>query len=369
VTNIARFLKYGITTGATAAAAAKAALTAIIKEPVDRVVIPTPIGLRFEVPVKFSRKLAEDIAQAIVIKDAGQDIDVTDKMEITATVKLTNDGKITIKSGVGVGKVTKPGLQVPIGEGAINPVPKSMITEAIKEALPAGKGAEVLISAPEGANIAKKTMNAKLGITGGISILGTTGVVKPLSLEACRRSLVPQIDVAIARGYKRILFVPGNIGERIAKQQFGVPEDAIVQTGDFVGYMLDKAVEKGVKEIILLGHSGKLVKLAANIFNTHHKVGDARNEVIASYAGAVGADTQTINGLLAANTSDEASEILKQVGLLEPAYDRVANRVNQRVSDRVENKIKISVVIVAMDGRVLGMDENARSNKPWLKLT
>ena len=248
--SMARFLKYGITTGATAAAAAKAAVIAALKEPVDRVVIPTPIGLRFEVPVKSSRKLAKDSAEAVAVKDAGQDIDATDKMEITATVKLTDDGKITIKSGEGIGKVTKPGLQVPIGEGAINPVPRSMITEAVKEVLPAGKGAEIIISAPEGANIAKKTMNAKLGIKGGVSILGTTGVVKPLSLEACRRSLVPQIDVAIARGYKRILFVPGNIGERIAKEQFGVPEDAIVQTGDFVGYMLDKAVEKGVKEII-----------------------------------------------------------------------------------------------------------------------
>jgi cobalt-precorrin-5B (C1)-methyltransferase len=366
---MARFLKYGITTGATAAAAAKAAVIVALKEPVDRVVIPTPIGLRFEVPIKSSRKLAKDLAEAVAVKDAGEDIDVTDKMEITATVKLTDDGKITIKSGVGVGKVTKPGLQVPIGEGAINPVPKSMITEAVKEVLPAGRGVEIMISAPEGAEIAKKTMNAKLGITGGVSILGTTGVVKPLSLEACRRSLVPQIDVALAKGYKRILFVPGNIGERIAKQQFNVPEDAIVQTGDFVGYMLDKAVEKGVKEIIVLGHSGKLVKLAANIFNTHHKVGDARNEVIASYAGAVGADTKTINELLAANTSDEASEILRQANLLEATYNRIALRVHQRVSDRVENKIKISVVIVAMDGKVLGMDENARCSKPWLKLT
>jgi len=124
-----------------------------------------------------------------------------------------------------------------------------------------------------------------------------------------------------------------------------------------------------VKEIIVLGHSGKLVKLAANIFNTHHKVGDARNEVIASYAGAVGADAKTINALLAANTSDEGSEILRSVGLLEATYDRIAQRVSQRVSDRVENKIKISVVIVSMDGKVLGMDENARCNKPWLKLT
>jgi cobalt-precorrin-5B (C1)-methyltransferase len=366
---LARFLKYGITTGATAAAAAKAATIAALKEPVDHVVIPTPIGLRFEVPVKSSRKLAVDTAEAVAMKDAGQDIDATDKMEITATVKITDDDKIVIKSGVGVGVVTKPGLQVPVGEGAINPVPRIMITQAVKEALPAGKGAEVVISAPEGANIAKKTTNAKLGIKGGVSILGTTGVVKPLSLEACRRSMVPQIDVAIARGYKRLVFVPGNIGERIAKEKFNVPEDAIVQTGDFVGYMLDKAVEKNVTEIIFIGHSGKIVKLAANIFNTHHKVGDARNEVIASYAGAVGASTQTINQLLTANTSDEASEILRQTGFLEKTYDKIAVRVNQRVSDRVENKIKISIVIVSMDGKVLGMDQNARDNKPWLNLT
>lgn len=364
-----KFLKYGITTGATAAAAAKAAAITALKEPVDCVVIPTPIGLRFEVPIKYSRKLAENIAEAVVIKDAGQDIDATDKMEIVATVKITDDGKIVIRSGVGVGVVTMPGLQVPIGEGAINPVPKTMITEAIKEALPQGKGAEISISAPEGANIAKKTTNAKLGIKGGISILGTTGVVKPLSLEACRRSLVPQIDVAIARGYKRIVFVPGNIGEKIAKEVFKIPEEAIVQTGDFVGYMLDKAVEKNVKEILFIGHSGKIVKLAANIFNTHHKMGDARNEVIASYAGAVGVSTQIINQLLAANTSDEASEILHQTGFLEKTYDRIAARVNQRISDRVENKIKISIVIVAMDGKVLGMDKNAREHTPWLNLT
>jgi len=366
---MARFLKYGITTGASAAGAAKAALITVLEKPVDRVVIPTPIGLRFEVPVKSSRKLSGDTAEAIVIKDAGEDIDVTDKMEITATVKLTSDGKVTIKSGVGVGKVTKPGLQVPIGESAINPVPRSMITAAVKEVLPSGRGVEVTITAPEGDKIAKKTMNAKLGIVGGVSILGTTGVVKPLSLEACRRSLVPQIDVALSRGYKRIFLVPGNIGERIAKEQFNAPEDAIVQTGDFVGYMLDRAVEKGVKEIIVLGHSGKLAKLAANIFMTHHKVGDARNEVIASYAGAVGADAKTINALLQANTSDEGSEILKQANLLEATYDRIARRVSQRVSDRVENKIKISVVIVSMNGKVLGMDENARCNKPWLNLT
>jgi len=366
---MARFLKYGITTGATAAAAAKAATIAAIAAPVDRVVIPTPIGLRFELPIKSSKKLSEDTAQAVVVKDAGQDIDATDKMEIVATIKLTDDSKISVKSGVGIGVVTKAGLQVPIGEGAINPTPKVMITEAVKEVLPIGKGAEVVISAPDGANIAKKTTNAKLGVQGGISILGTTGVVKPLSVEACRRSLVPQINVALARGYKRVLFVPGNIGERIAKEKFCVPEDAIIQTGDFVGYMLDKAVEKGIKEIIMMGHSGKLVKLAARLFNTHHRVGDARNEVVASYAGAAGADQKTIKELLSANTTDEATEILRKANLTESTYDLIAVRVHKQVSDRVENKIKISVIIVAMDGKVLGMDNNARNDKPWQNLT
>ena len=366
---MARFLKYGITTGASAAAASKAAVLALVSSPVERVIIPTPIGIRIEVPVKSSKQTGNDTAEAVVVKDAGQDIDATNKMEITATIKLTDKGEIVIKSGRGIVKVTKPGLQVPIGEGAINPVPKAMITQAVQEVLPKGKGVEITISAPEGENIAKKTLNPKLGIIGGVSILGTTGVVKPLSLEACRRSLVPQIDVALAHGYKRIVFVPGNIGEKIAREQFGVPEDAIVQTGDFVGYMLDKAVEKGAKEIIFLGHSGKLVKLAANIFNTHHKVGDARNEVIAAYAGAAGADTKTINALLQSNTSDQATVILKDVNLAEATYNKIAERVSQRVCDRVENKIKISIVIVSMDGKVLGMDQNARCNKPWLNLT
>jgi hypothetical protein len=158
-----------------------------------------------------SRKLANDTAEAVVVKDAGEDIDATNKMEITAIVKLTGDSKVTIKNGKVIAKVTKPGLQVPIGESAINPVPRSMITAAVKEVLPAGKGVEVTITAPEGEKIATKTLNAKLGIIGGVSILGTTGVVKPLSLEAYRRSLVPQIDVALARGYKRVFFVPGNI--------------------------------------------------------------------------------------------------------------------------------------------------------------
>ena len=369
VADTRRALRYGNTTGACAAAAAKAALIALIDRSVDRVGVPSPIGVRFEILVESAKKLSDDTAVATVVKDAGDDIDATDKLEITSTVKLTADGKVTIRSGKGIGMVTKPGLAVPVGQAAINPIPRRMIEESVREALPAGKGADVTLDIPEGERVATKTLNAKLGVLGGLSVLGTTGIVKPLSMEACRRSLVPQIDVALSAGFERVFFVPGNIGERITKKLFKPPEDAIVQTGDFVGYMFDKAVEKGVKQILFLGHPGKLAKVAANIFNTHHKVADARNEVVAAYAGAEGADAALINQILQSNTTEEAITLLKQANLSKQVFNRIAERVSQRISERVQQKIKISVILVSLDGEILGADKNARSSETWLKLS
>ncbi len=363
-----RALRYGNTTGACASAAAKAALIALLNHPVDRVGIPSPIGVRFEIFVKEAKRLDNKTGMAKVVKDAGDDIDATDKLEISATVKLTDDDKVTIKSGKGIGIVTKPGLAVPIGQAAINPMPQRMIEESIREVLPAGKGAEVTLDIPEGEKVAKKTLNSKLGVIGGLSVLGTTGIVKPLSMEACRRSLVPQIDVALSAGYERIFFVPGNIGERITKKLFNPPDDAIVQTGDFVGYLLDKAMEKGVKEILFLGHPGKLAKVAAGIFNTHHKVADARNEVVAAYAAAVGADASVVNRILQANTTEEAIVLLKQSNLSMQVFDRIAERISQRMSERVQQKIKISIILVSLDGEILGSDSNARSSELWQKI-
>jgi len=347
-----RVLRYGNTTGACASAAAKAAVLALLGSPVDRVGVPSPIGVRFEILVKEVKKVTDDTAVATVVKDAGDDIDATDKLAISATVKLTDDGKVTIQSG----------------KGAINPMPRRMIEESVKEALPSGKGAEVILNIPEGEKIAAKTLNSKLGIVGGLSVLGTTGIVKPLSMEACRRSLVPQIDVALSAGFVRVYFVPGNIGERITRKLFNPHEDAIVQTGDFVGYMLDKAMEKGVKEILFLGHPGKLAKVAAGIFNTHHKVADARNEVIAAHAGAAGADSQLVEKILQANTTEEAIALLKQANLSALVFNRIAERVSQRIFDRVQQKIKVSVILVSLEGEVLGADANARGSEPWLKL-
>jgi cobalt-precorrin-5B (C1)-methyltransferase len=364
-----KLLKYGISTGACAAAAAKAALLALLDKPVEHVGVPTPIGLRLEIPIKGCRKISAEKAMAWVIKDAGDDADVTDGIEIFATVRLLEGSGVVIRGGKGVGIVTKPGLPIPVGEAAINPVPRMMIENAVKEVLPTGKGVEVLIEVPRGVEVAGKTLNPKLGIAGGISILGTTGVVKPYSAEAYRRSLVPQIDVALASRHQWIFLVPGNIGAGIARNVFRAPEDAIVQTGDFVGYMLRKSMEKGAKNVILLGHAGKLVKLAAGIFNTHHKIADARMEVIAAHAASAGASPQLVERILQCNTTEEAIALLREANLLKPTFAKIAERVRRRCIEKVENKAEITVIIVSLNGEILGVSGKAECVKEWLKST
>lgn len=358
-----RFLKYGISTGACAAAAAKAAALALMGNPVDHVGVPTPIGLRLEIPIEGWRRLDSERAMAWVIKDAGDDIDITNGIRIYAIVRLTDDGEITISGGKGVGKITKAGLPIPVGEAAINPIPRMMIKRALMEILPQGKGAEVLIEVPDGIEIAEKTLNPKLGIIGGISILGTSGIVKPYSLTAYKRSLVSQIDIALSSGHKHLFLVPGNIGAKAAKLLFNASDDIIIQTGDFIGYMLQKAIEKGVEEIALLGHAGKLVKLAAGALNTHHRVVDARLEVIAAYAGAVGADSKLINRILNSNTTEEAIELLKEANLVRQTFDMIAERARLKCIDVVKGKARISIVIVSLNGEILGLSGEIRCVK------
>jgi cobalt-precorrin-5B (C1)-methyltransferase len=301
------------------------------------------------------------------VKDAGDDAkyDVTHGVEICATVSLHQGSGIVVKGGEGVGTVTKPGLQVRVGEPAINPTPKRMIIESVREALPPNVSAEIVISVPGGATISNRTFNPKLGIVGGISILGTTGVVKPRSVSTFIESLVAQIDVAVAQGHKRLILVPGNIGEKISKQLLEVPTDIIIQTGDFMGYMIRKAVEKGVNEIVILGHAGKLVKLAGGIFNTNHRVADARREVVAAYAALAGASRDIIATILQANTTEEMVTILRRCGLVEATFNLIANSVKDRVTGNIKGKVKVGAVIVSLDGTILGLDSNAGGLNIW----
>ena len=331
--------------------------------------IKCPTGERIEIPIEKSEVTGPDAARACVVKDSGDDAkyDVTHGIKIFATVNLHDGTGISVKGGEGIGIATKPGLQVAVGEPAINPVPKRMIIESVQEVLSSNKSAEVVISVPEGSKVASRTYNPRLGIVGGISILGTTGIVKPRSLSAFVASVVSEIDVAVAQGHDRLILVPGSIGEKIAKQLLITATDEIIQTGDFIGYMIKKAAEKGVKEIIILGHAGKLVKLAAGISNTNYRVADARREVVAAYAAMAGAPKIVIEEIMQANTTDEMADTLERYDLSAATFNLIANSVKDVVIQKAGGKIKANIVIVSYDGKVLGTDSEARGLQIWRK--
>jgi len=350
-------LRSGITTGASAAAAAQAAVIMLYRnEEIKAARIINPLGQEITVPIK-SVSLYDDYAKAVVVKDGGDDPDVTNGLDIVATVK-TYGQDIIINGGPGVGTVTKPGLQVPVGEPAINPVPREMIRAAVSSYLPEGGGVSIEVSVPRGDEVAKKTLNPKLGITGGISILGTTGIVEPMSEEAFKRSLVPQIEMAKAQGYSTICLTPGRLGEKWAADKLGIPGEATVQMSNFVGYMLNACVRMAIKEVILVGHHSKITKVAAGCFHTHNKVADARLETLAAYAGLLGAQPSVIAALLEANTAEGALDILRDNNLMD-VIPLIAAKAARRSMEHIFGELRVGVVMFNMAGDVLAADENA----------
>lgn len=341
---------YGITTGSAATAASLAAFLTLRKKEIPFVTIYSPFG-KLDIDVHSFKKLNSYSGRACIIKMPYNDPDVTKNLKICADIRITDSNEITVKGGEGVGIVTKPGLQVPVGKHAINPVPIKMIKSNLERVLPARKGAEVTIFVPNGEDVAKKTMNARLGITGGISILGTTGIARPMSSHAYKESLACQIDVAIAEEFEDLIFVPGNIGERIAKEILDVEEDQIVQMGNFVGFMLDKAREKGVKKITLLGHAGKIIKIAAGIFNTKNSVADGRHEIIAAYCGLLGARKELIEEIFKSKTTEDMIDILDKENLTFNIFSRIGEAVKEKCQQRAE--IEFDVIIVKMDGKII----------------
>lgn len=361
--NSTKELRKGISTGASAAAAAQAAVMMLFQqEEIHLASVTNPAGQEIVVPIK--RVSCQDGAvEAVVVKDGGDDYDITHGLEIVVKAeKITkleeNEDSIRIVAGEGVGTVTKPGLQVPVGKAAINPVPRQMIMDAVKSRLPQGEGVRLEISVPEGEKAARKTLNPKLGILGGISILGTTGIVEPMSEEVYKKSLVPQISMALAHGYDTICLTPGRLGERWVIEQFGVPSEAVVQMSNFVGFMLSQSMKLGIKRVILAGHQSKISKIAAGCFHTHSRVADARLEVVAACAGVCGADSATIQKILEANTSDEAYAILVD-NKLEQVMPMVAARAAAKATDYTYGEIEVGVVMFDMSGNILAMDDHA----------
>jgi cobalt-precorrin-5B (C1)-methyltransferase len=341
--------EYGITTGSAATAAALAALLSI-KGKVKNVEIETPLG-EIDISVNVSEKLDSYSGRASVIKYPYNDPDVTKNLEIFAELILTSNPGVNIKGGTGIGIVTKPGLQVPVGDAAINPTPREMIVSNLSKNLPDGMGADVIISVPMGKELAKRTLNSRLGIVNGISILGTTGFARSMNLKSYKTSYRCQIDVAVAEGYSDLVFVPGNIGEAIARKILDVDDDQLIQMGNFVGYMLSEAENENVKKITLLGHAGKLIKISAGIFNTKHSVADGRREIIAVHSALLGADKEIVKEIFESNTTEEMINILKQHSIVNKVFNSIASNIKNICTDRFD--IDFDVIIVNMEGHVL----------------
>lgn len=349
-------LRRGYTTGTCAAAAAQAAALILQGREIRSVETVLPSGEVKELPVAGWTK-KDNYATAWVIKDAGDDPDVTNGACIYATVRFCPK-EITVRGGSGVGIATKPGLPIPPGEPAINPVPTRMIKDNVAAVLPPGKGMEITISVPEGEKLAQKTMNPQLGIIGGISILGTTGIVEPVSQEAFKEALIPQLRIAQALNHAAIVLTPGRKGKKAAIDLLGAPEDAVIQMSNFVGFMLEKCTALGFHRVILFGHVGKIAKIAAGCFHTHNRVSDGRTEVVAALAAVRNANSALVQKILDSPTAKEMERILQEAGLQEVWRD-LAVRTSQRAVTFTRGNLKVGTFLLSVNRKILGWDDVA----------
>jgi cobalt-precorrin-5B (C1)-methyltransferase len=282
-----------------------------------------------------------------VVKDGGDDIDVTNGIEILTSVSLADHG-ITIDGGTGVGTITKKGLDQPVGNKAINSTPRKMVATNLdtiaKESNYSG-GFRVLISVPMGETLANKTFNPRLGIVGGISILGTTGVVRPMSEKAILDTIRAELNVKRSNGDEHLVVTLGNYGKYFTQAELNIREEDTVQCSNYIGDTIDLANELGFKSILLVGHVGKLVKLGCGIMNTHSKYGDARMETLTICALECGADTQTLHQIMQCVTTDDALEVLKVNHLFEPTMQVLKRRISYYLNKRATDSLSIECIV------------------------
>ncbi len=353
-------LRLGYTTGSCAAAAAKAAawmlLTGTWKETIT---LDTPKGIRLELAVKEISITLNSVSCAIE-KDSGDDPDVTKGTLIFATVSRSEVPGVYIDGGFGIGRVTKGGLDQPVGNAAINSVPRRMIRENVEEVMALTDyhgGISVVISAPEGEELAKKTFNPRLGIVGGISILGTTGIVEPMSEKALVDTIRVELRQRRASGAEYVLLTPGNYGSDFIRNELGLDMKIAVQVSNFIGDALDICKELGFKGALLIGHIGKLVKIAGGMMNTHSKYGDCRMEILAAHAGASGAAKETVEEILDCVACDDVLRILRDTGLCESTMTRVIERVRSHLQHR-SDEMEIGALTFSKEYGVLGKTGN-----------
>lgn len=359
-------LRLGWTTGSCAAAAAKAAAQMLFSgEEICQVRLMTPKGIELDLDVEHITR-TPDYVQCAVRKYSGDDPDVTDGLLIYAKVEKQEEASsglgVILDGGAGVGRVTKPGLEQQIGQAAINKVPRRMITEEVERICRAcGYCGEmkVTISIPDGEETAKKTFNPRLGIVGGLSVLGTSGIVEPMSEKALTDTIYLEMKMLRESGYSCCYAVPGNYGMDFLTDQLGINPDLAVKCSNYVGDTIDDAKLLGMKGLLLIGHVGKFIKLAAGVMNTHSRAADCRMEVFASHAAMAGADAAVVKEIMACLNTTEVVKILKGRGLLQDIMKTVMERITFYLRQRAGGELETGAVVFSGEEGILGWTENA----------
>ena len=350
-------LRTGFTTGTASTASAKAAVLAIINQKkIESVEVTLPKGDSITIKIQ-SCKFDEKKATCSVIKDGGDDPDVTHGAEIVVAVSLSaNTNQIEIDGGEGVGIVTKPGLGLEINKPAINPVPKKMITEnvsAVTQDILKKNGIKIIISVPKGKELALKTDNPRLGIIGGISILGTSGIVIPYSTASFAASIRQNIDVSLAMGNDTLVLTTGGRSEEFSKKIIDLPEHSFVQMGDFSGYTIQQCAKKEIKKAYVAGFIGKLAKMAAGVKQTHVKGSKVDTNFLAELAQSCGANQTTTEQIRKANTARHVQDIIIE-NKVDGFFNKVCSEVYKHMRDHSEEKVPIDVILFDFDGKILG---------------
>ena len=363
ITRDGKKLRRGYTTGSCAAAASKAAAMMLLgKRPVESVWLMTPKGIGLTLAV-VDTEIGDGYVFCGIIKDSGDDPDVTNGMTVYARVSKTDSRHtVEIDGGEGIGRVTKPGLDQPVGAAAINSTPRRMIKEELLrvcEDFGYDGGLSVIISAPAGVEIAKKTFNPRLGIVGGLSILGTTGIVEPMSDDAVVETIKTELSMRAAGGRKTVLFVPGNYGADFIAKELCIDPEIAVTTSNFIGDAFASASEMGFEAALIVGHIGKLVKLAGGMFNTHSRYGDCRAEIFASHAAVCGASREAAERIMDSAMTDDMLAVLDEEGLRSAVTDSLTKRIGMQIEGRHLGSMKAGAVIFSNVYGILGMTGNA----------
>lgn len=362
-------LRCGYTTGTCAAGAARAAAELLLTGRCpDAVRVDTPAGIPVTAEVE-SPASGPGWASCAVRKDGGDDIDATHGALIFARVERRESPGVAVDGGEGVGRVTRPGLDQPVGAAAINRVPREMIARELTAALEGRDcpGLAAVISVPGGQDIAKRTFNPNLGIVGGISILGTSGIVRPMSEEALVESIRLELSVRAAEGAGTVILTPGNYGRDFSRDVLGLELEDSVQCSNYIGQTIDLAVGLGFRRILLVGHAGKLVKAAAGAMNTHSRVADGRAETLAAYAALHGADRETVAALLDSPTTDAAIPLLDRAGVREPVMVSISRALEARLRRRAGEGVEIEALFFSNVYGVLGRTSGAAGMIELLK--